>query len=277
MLPNCLDVGQNLRESFEEFFSLADESIELSDIIMKGLDDLGIKNDELSKYQLALASNFHKAINSFLSIVNLCNMGFIEDAKTITRKVIEIAVTLKYISIDPEKRGNQYFHFWELSNYKILTDLQKVDKGHVYTNWVQKELGKHASRIEKEYEESKAYFDLNKKGEVKGEFLRKWSGKIFEQMAIESGLSIEVRPYKLYCIATHVSIEDLTNYYDPKMSCFRPDLSIDDVPFIIIETVRMYLVIIELIVNEFNLKLDDSLSLVREHLEKFKDHDIFKS
>jgi len=273
MGPMCITLNQQLHKKYKDFFELADECFELSNnVVIPALEALKLKQDQLSKYQIILGANFYKAQNSFLSIMYLCNEGLVGDAESLVRKLIELTVTLKYISQDIDDRIEKYWHHAALIDYDWWKKLVNKNFRPVSNDKFVKKYKKLGPDIEKAYNEAKKFYGLDKNGEETGKFLHNWSGLGFEKMAVKCGMPAEIIPYKLYCIPIHASVKDIPEYFNFQNFSFDPNISReDDIPVTIIQAVRMYLLIVELVIDEFNLGLIDSLSDVRQHLESFKD------
>lgn len=272
MEPMCITLNQQLYKKYKNFFELADECFELSNnVVIPALKALNLKQDELSKYQFILGANFYKAQNSFLSIMYLCNEGLVGDAESLVRKLIELAVTLKYISKDINNRIEKYLHHSALVNYDRLKKMEDKNFQSAYSNKLVEEFKKLKPEIEYAYSEAKQFYRVDEKGEVSRKFLYNWSGKSLGEMAAKCGMPDEMLPYKLYCERIHASVDDIPKYFDFKDFSFGPNVSVDDIPVTIIQAVRMYLLIVELVISEFNLKLRDSLYFLKQHLESFKE------
>jgi len=272
MEPMCITLNQQLHQKYKKFFELADECFELSNnVVIPALKTLKLKRDQFSKYQIILGANFYKAQNSFLSIMYLCNEGLAGDAKSLVRKLIELTVTLKYLSQDIDNRVEKYIHHGALVNYDWLKKTVSKNVQSAFDDKFVEEFKKLSPDIEKAYNEAKQFYELNKKGEVSGKFIYNWSGLSFGEMAEKCGMVAEIIPYKLYCECIHASVDDVPNHFDFKSLSFDPNISVDDIPITIIQAVRMYLSIVELVISEFNLGLEDSLSFVKRHLESFKE------
>jgi len=264
----------------KELYAFADECIEMSDIILHAIDELKIKEDELTKYQYIIAPNFYKALDSYVSILSLCNDGLVEDAKSITRKLLEMVVSLKYLSLDVEKRQDQYLHFASLSGYrrhkKIKEEKNTQKKDKIYSAWLSEQIKQFENQILENYEEAKKYFKSNTEGEIKEVFFRGWSGKPFSKMAKECNMSDQIIAYDILCDSSHASINGITNYCNHDRKEFGSGLSIGDIPLVIIHASKLYLYVIELSIDAFDLKLKDSFELLKNRLEEFKDHPAFK-
>lgn len=280
MLPRCIDLKRQFYLQHKELYAFADECIEMSDIILQAIIDLKLKDNELTKYQFIIGFNLYKVLDSYVSVMSLCNDGLVGDAKSIVRKLIEMSVTLKYLSLDKDIRLDQYLCFQALSNYKMFSEMKKEEnleeENKIYSDGLRKQIEQIEPKIMKDYEEAKEYFELNNKGDVKGEYIYKgWSGKTLKEMAIKCNMKEHVIPYKMFCISTHTSIDDIKSFYRADSAEFGSGFSIGDIPIIIIHSSKLYLSVIELCIKAFDLKLNGSFELLRNRLEKFKDHPMF--
>jgi hypothetical protein len=258
----------------KEIYKIASECIELGNLVIKNLDDLKLKFNvyDISEYRLILVQNFHKGLDSLSSMLLLCEKGYIGDADTIVRKILDIAVSMKYLSLDVENRIDLYTHYDALARYKILNEIEaekskNVGKEKVFSDYVVEEIEKEKNKIIRGYENVKKYYEpLNGNGEVHKKYLYKsWSGKSLPAMAKECGLTDYLIPYKLFNISTHTSIEDFEKYFDFDKCAFI-ELNKDDALPLIVTAISLCLVIAELIINEFELKFRKSLQSLAERL-----------
>ena len=82
----------------------------------------GIKTDKFSVLTALLLARFYKIL---LSIRILCATGFEEEAKILQRVLLEIYLTLKYISKDPKTRVHLYINYSNVEYKKALSHIQK--------------------------------------------------------------------------------------------------------------------------------------------------------
>lgn len=281
MLPRCINLKRQFYLQHRELYAFADECLEMSDIILQAIGNLKIKDNELTKYQLIIGFNLYKALDSYVSVMYLCNDGLVGDAKSILRKLLEMSVTLKYLSFDIETRQEQYLHFKSLSTYKKYLKIKKEDnvqeKDRIYSGWLRKQICELEPQILDDYKEAKKYFKLNEKREVKEKYFRSWSGKSLRKMAKGCNMQDQINAYDQLCDSTHASVNDYRSFYNNERLEFGSGFSIGDIPLVIIHSSMMYLKIIELSIDAFELKLNDSFELLRDRLERFKDHPAFKN
>jgi hypothetical protein len=258
--PICLKVNRGLHKEFDKHFTLADSALELGDLILQNLNNRGMKDSNIDRYQWIVLSNYYKATESLLSLTHLCNAGFTEDAGTICRKLMEVAITLRYISLDKKERVENYWLHGVIMNHNWL---EQIRRDYEPTNWFRHNFEKLAPQIVESYEQAQKDI-LGKKRKP-----HSWSGKSLMKMAKECGLNRDVwSAYQLFNISTHSSVDNVLTFLDPKNLEFRSGFRKEDVPALILLGVQMFLIITELVIDANELNLEHSLKEVKHRLEE---------
>jgi hypothetical protein len=261
VLPTCLRINRQLHKEFGQHFSLADDCLELGDLILASLEDRRLTKSDLNRYQLAVVANYYKATESFFSLTHLCNAGFTEDAGAIARKLIEVAITLKYLSQDVQGRIDKYWYHGFVQDHFRLRQIKQ--KG-ILSDEIREKLEELWPQTEAAYQEGKKHYELNKKGEVHGDYRKNSFGKSLIAMAEECGLAEVWSAYQIYCISTHSSIENIPSFLDFEKLKFKTGFRKEDVPALILQGVEMFLITSDLIIDAFTLDLQDSLKEVKD-------------
>src|SRR5690606_301 len=128
-----------------------------------------IPDNLLSHLTLYFLTKFHKSALSFRLLVITC---FDEDASVILRTLVEIAITLGYISNKPDERADRFIEYEYINQYRLL---QVIDK-HFFDTVIDSE---RRNQIYNDYENNKHHY-RNK---------TQWSDKSIAKMADEIGMS----------------------------------------------------------------------------------------
>lgn len=212
--------SRRMAEKYSKHFGVCADCIRSADSFLESIEGLGIGAENFTAVQLAISANFFKVCNSLISAYFLADAGLVEDVKTMTRKIIDLTVNMKYLSLDSDKRAADYLAFEAIHR---KTTLDRVRSGAIPTSaFVQSGFECNASRIEAEYTTAIARYGQASKDEI-GLRKRSWSGKFFTQMAKEAGLQNYVVPYELFCSATHA--DPGTSELTGKSTMVRLDLS----------------------------------------------------
>lgn len=147
-----------------------------------------------SAYARALDLLFIQAFKSHGSLYSLCVMGHGEDAATIARRLLEIALQVGYLCLEDqerEKRGELYLaYFWHNAKEIIALDIPEDRR-----QW-----------WEKQYDIHKALLPLKPSGEP----LQNWSGLSFAAIADKIGLKDTYeKDYRFLSNVAHCSARGL--------------------------------------------------------------------
>ncbi len=133
----------------------------LEDVVIRGRNHKG-------SFERALDLLFIQAFKSHGSMYSLCVLGHCEDAATITRRILEIALQVGYLDSEEserENRGQQYLaYFWHLTK-GILADPSLSSENR--------------QRWQQLYDQNKKWLKFNKRGRP----LTNWSGLSFANLA----------------------------------------------------------------------------------------------
>jgi hypothetical protein len=137
------------------------------------LEEAVVKERKLdSAYARALDLFFIEAFKSHQSLYSLCVMGHCEDAATIARRLLEIALQVGYLCSEEskrEERGQAYLaYFWHNAK-EILVTTNLPDEQRQW--W------------EKQYDRHKKFLTFDSKGRPS----KSWSGLTFAQLAESLG------------------------------------------------------------------------------------------
>ena len=268
MVKDCYKtLGYKKAEEFPEHFALADQICELANIILDNLGKRNLKLDAMELHQVILLYIYFKALNSFLSVMVLCDRGLVGDAKSCCRKLIEMMISMKYMMDDREKRQHQYFYHLPIA---IIKDFGRVSRSpELHSQKVIDMIKERENEVDEWVEQAKKHYEINEEGEIVGKFKRNWSGKTVAEMAKACGLEFAyVNPYVLYSRSTHASADDMSNYCCYQDAAFGQNFEHDDIPSVIIEAVRAYWLLSACVADAFDMKLTGSLKRI---LKRFQD------
>lgn len=254
--------------SFSDLYLLADQCLDLQDIVLSNLQQRFRKGEQLDRTRIIATFNLYKATDALISCMKLIDSGLVGDAQTILRKILEIAINLKFIWLDKPKRVDQYWHYMTVKADKLAKNISTMNG---YTASLKEGMAKLAPGLAKNLELAKNHFDLKESGKISGKYNSSWSGHHIGVMAEDCGLLDDYRYcYKVSSISTHASIEDIRNYFDPDIPAFGPRYSKSLPMKIILESIRCYLMVLEVTVEEYHLNLNDSIASIRRSVGTYK-------
>ncbi len=265
---SILSYRRDLGVRADDFMGLMEQCLTLGDVISQNLGDHQFKEGDLSPAHYIYAFNLLKASDTLISSAKLVDAGLVGDAKALARKILDIAINLKYMSLDIEKRQYQYWYYWTVLSKKT-TELVLNDEG--YQDSLKDAVRLFADDARKNFLERVHLFEKDSKGKPN---LSSWSGLHISDMADKSGLGTDYRIcYKLFSASTHGSIDDMLHYFDPNEKAFGPRFETSDALALILEVVRCYLIITGLVIDAFHLELGESHASVGNQLEAFRGDD----
>lgn len=263
MYVNASNFSWELEKKFPEFFELMHQCLELAKIITTNFHENFSGTDTPDLYRKILALNYYKAINAFVSVTKLTDAGLIGDSQTISRKLIEQAINLKYLSMDIDNRHEQYWNFMTL---KLDNRIAATNDVKCYPKALKTKMKSHAKETSKKLETLKSLYETDTKGNIKKHFISKsWSGLNTREMAEKCEMEEDYHYcFNLFSIPTHASSEDLMNFVDPDTLEMGPNYRVGLSFKVVMETVRVFLITSELVIEAFQMKLDGSLKQVRK-------------
>lgn len=265
MTASILKYRRPIDVKYDDFIDLTDHCLILGDLIVQNLGDRRLKEGDCLPIHYILAFNHLKATDALVSTTKLVDAGLIGDGEVIVRKLLDIAINLKYLSLDVDKRQYQYWHFMTVSAKKTADQVEADPK---YKEPLRKAMSEFAPEARKRYDECVDIFEKDSKGKPK---LQTWSGLNTKEMADKGGLSEDYRIcYKLFSASTHGSIGDFMHYFDPERKLFEPRFESDSALALLLEAVRCYLIITEIVIKGFSLDFMDSHKLIGNKLESFR-------
>lgn len=162
-----------IKEVIEEMEHNHINSLEAHKIMVTFMDKYllsgEVPDNLISHLSLYFLTKFHK---SLLALRMLVVSGFDEDASIILRTLVEMTITLGYISKEPEQRTVRYTEYEYILQYKLLGVMDK----HYPEAVVDKERRK---QIEQDYQLHKHKFDRKDQ----------WSDKTIAKMAEELNMT----------------------------------------------------------------------------------------
>jgi len=198
-------------------------------------------------------------------------VGLIRDARAIARKVLETAVSLAYIESDShrkEERVERFFYHRNIISYGHLLQVQK--RPERFSKRINTGFGKIQKDIEQAYEIAKGHFEL-KNGRVKHTFIQNWDGKTLRDMAAETAMFPEIVTYTLFSDSSHFSSADITTYFDTLNGAILTGLSTEEVPYILIDTLRLAGRVLDIADRHFCLHLSERLLTFGDELNRLSE------
>lgn len=258
-----------LSKQYPKYFELIDELIILFDKIQEGVSRKGIKPSPENLFQIIVLVSGPKTMNSVLSISHLCDQGLTEDARSVLRKILEVSATLLYLKRDIAKfedRVNRFYHFGSIENKKTLVLTEKYPER--FSEYIVKYFDEKKQDFEDAYNSIKQYYPCRTNGEIRGEFRRHWDGKSLTRIILESGMSKEMVPFSVFSHSTHFSAADISYYLNLESGEVYTKHNLDEVPHLLINTMKLSGQVVQFLNLEFKLGLDRHLREIQERVSK---------
>ncbi len=246
-----------LSKQYPKYFELIDELIILFDKIQEGVSRKGIKPSPENLFQVIVLVSGPKTMNSVLSIGHLCDQGLTEDARSVLRKILEVSGTLSYLKKDDEKieeRVKRFFHFGSIENKMSLVLTEKYPER--FSEYIVEYFGRKKQEFETAYNYVKQFYPRKNNGDIKGDFHRHWDGKSLTRIILESGMSKELVPFSVFSHSTHFSASDIGSYVNLESGEVYTKHNLDEVPHLLISTLKLSIIIMQFLDLEFNLDFE---------------------
>ena len=270
MKSRILEFSNHILAEGQEFLELAEKCFMVSDDIAINFRDYSQGGKEFDVSHIVLGYSYYRSTESFLATIQLVNSGFISDAQAVLRKLVEMAINMRYMCLDIAKYAPMYWYFLYLKSGKMMKRSQSVD---VYPDEFKKSLKSlQADNLALE-EMAKKYFEIDDKGGIKKQYYDSWPGIDTKEMARRCGMSADYEYcYRLFSLSTHASIEEITNYLDMETGIFGPKIERDTCYEVILETIRYYVVVLDLCICHFGFKLHGSLQVISNGIESLRNN-----
>jgi len=261
MSSRIVNYRRDLGIPHDDILMLADSCLELGDLVIAN-----VEHRKFSKpIHCILAANHYKATDSLISAVKLVESGLVGDAETIVRKLAEIAINMKFLCMDADRRQWQYWHYLKYSKKKMADAIVEDQR---YNERLRQEAARFQPVLDRQFQEVEHLIAKTKKGRISTD---SWSGLNVKAMAEQCGLENDyLYCYRLFCIPTHAGVHDIERFVDVETAELNPRYNTDTALATIIEASRLYLIIVELVIGHFGLQLMESHRLIGERLESFK-------
>ncbi len=248
----------HLSAIYPQVFDWVDRLLVLLDRAQSGLEKKSQAEILRDEYRRILIASIPKTMDALVSAARLCDAGLTEDARTISRKLLEVAVTLVYFNTDIANRREKVLRFYHHGVIDSKRNLHFVEKyPHLFSSVIRKGLATRKQEILIKYDTAKQYYPCDAQGKVEFEFRRHWDGKSLNELITLSHMGGALVPYKVFCSSTHFSSTDVVVYIDLENSVMRTGYSPEEVPHLLRESVRLAGQVLQLVDMEFDLGLGD--------------------
>lgn len=242
----------------QQAFEWVDKLLVLFDRARSGLENKSQAENLRDEYRRILIASIPKATDALQSTARLCDAGLTEDARTISRKLLEVAVTLVYMNTDLTKRKEKAQRFYNHGIIEMETNLHFVEKySHLFSAFIREGLAEKKQETLSKYDLVKQHYPCDAKGNVQRKFESHWDGKSLNELISLSHMGEALVPYNLFSASTHFSSTDVIVYIDLENSVMRTGHSPEEVPHLLRESVRLAGQVLQLVDMEFDLGLDD--------------------
>lgn len=252
-----------IAKRFPEYFDCAEQSYILSNKIISHLADKYPSDNDLLLTERIVNINFYRSMESFLSVVNLADRGLCSDAYALTRKLLEILITLKYIDGDSGKRSEMYWDFIAISQYRRV---RSAIEDETSSKLLKSGLNRMMPKIELEYRKVRDKYSSMSDEDFSKKFRFKWSGKTMKEMADAAGLETDYKKfYGSFSTDIHTSSEGIDRIIRRKSNgvfSFGPSSTVGDMLFVILIATRFFTLILEHVVHVNDLMLRGELETI---------------
>ena len=195
-----------------------------------------------------------------LSLI-LCDNGQMWDARTICRKLWETAITLKYISLDPEKYVRLYKNFGLLSYERQFDRLPACMKD-----------GDEVKRMHEAYSSRVAElpdYRRDENGRIQKNFYSYWSGKNLHDMAVDAKVD-EIYSPRAFVLhnSTHINTIGSDAFFESDTLKYGPPNQDRDLPMLVCEACHYMLMVASLVCEAHEFKLKESCDSFRRAIEQ---------
>ncbi len=270
MNHSCLvNPADHLAEAHPESFKWVNQMLALFDQARSELGSRGLHLDQLTEYHQILLVSCPKTINSLVSVARLCDAGLMEDANTIARKLIEVAVNLMYMNLDRatlEQKASRFYH------HGAITAKSNLDRIEEHPQWfadfLRQEMSSMKPEIQRAYGNAIQHYPCGKKGRINGSFKQHWDGKNLREMIVELGKVQLMTIYTVFSASTHFSADDVASYLDRDNGAVLSGLRSEDIPYLLNESVRLAGVVLRIVDMDFSLGIEDDLEALLFAMEQ---------
>jgi len=260
MCYKILNYGFSFSREHPKYFELADQCFEFAGLVERNLQSEKIKQTEEFIFKIILGCNYCKATESFISLVKLIDFGLLSDAQVIARKLLEIAIHMNYITLDKEKRSQQYWHYSSVHGLKFIKDRLK---GGINNKFIKKEYEQLLSVYEMGADYAKKYFDLNQEENIHSKYKIFWAGIDLRKMAEECKMEFDYENcYQLFNMEAHADVTGFANYIDFDRMETKRNFKTSTALKVLLESIRFYCILIEIIIREYEFGLFELLDNV---------------
>ena len=263
----ALEIGCELSLKHPDIFAQANKCLNLSDDFVAQLQKQQIKEGDLELYHFIYLFNFYKAQESLMSTTKLIDVGFIGDAQTICRKLIEQLINIKYLDQDKNNRQDRYWHFSAIELNKMIS---LVERKEHFTTKLKQEMKKLKPEAKKQLENAKKFYETEEDGQIKNNFRRNWSGLSLEGMSQKCKLEdLYDLCYRGFSTPTHAGIGNVSSFVEFDTKLFTPKYTLGTALKVLQEASRVYILLLQIIVNAFPQCEMKSINSTIEEINSF--------
>jgi hypothetical protein len=244
--------SRQLSQRFLTHFELGHASVKFAESIFEGLEKRQIEIGTLSALQEYYVSGFYRATESLRALALLCDGGYTQDARTVSRKILETTVHMKWVSLDPDRN-------FETLDYSEKHRLVRMIDRHNKVDWTRNISAETARRLRPEIQEA-----LKRRSKAPARLPELW------EMMKMCGIAEDVlSAYNIFCIPTRSGISSTDDYSDGEKGKFKSGSDETDVPDLLLTAVYLHLPVAELVLDEFAMDdLRPPLAQLRERLRE---------
>ena len=217
--------------------------------------------DDSSYFKKTLVFILTKNIKTLQAIEILCKNGFGQDALLLLRSMLESVISLGYIILDKENRGQLYLEYGDFLKLKSGKVLLRTNSGVDKTR-----IQARVQELEREWDSIKHKF-LNREGEV----CPTWSCKNLREMAIKANLlSVYEWTYPLCSSYAHTTSSIAYSYVlgiDKKGVVLEVGTSHQFIGAVLPTATSLLIYILNFVDSEFNSGFGSGIEKLKENLQ----------
>lgn len=211
-------------------------------------------------YKKFLLCNINKDLSTLNTIYSILRCELIHQASSHVRLFCESLITLKYISLDPDKRAKLFWGYSDIESYKIakvILDLEKDKAKELHIKKVENLL----ETFKVKYESAKeVYSYTDRNGRIRP--FRNWCNKAIANQASDCGPDFE-RLYRLVyrqmSSYIHGSAWSLRRQYSYSRAHYDSDIVMNDIATIVNTSLVIWVDWAKFCISELGWRLHDAL------------------
>ena len=219
-------------------------------------------------YKKFLVCNVNKDLSTFNAIYFILRCELIHQASSHVRLFCESLITLKFISLDPQIRSEQFWGYSDIEAYKIaqaFLDLEKEKAKEVHV----KKMETLFNTLREKYESAKRLYSFTDKKGRKRQF-KNWCNKTIANQAAECGPEFKRLydlVYKQMSSYIHGSAWSLRRQYSYSRAYYNSHTVLNDIATIVRTALVVWVDWAKFCMSELGWNLHDTLMNLQTRID----------